>query len=111
MFLMVLPSEIVMDLDLQLMYASVVASHGLPKINGCLPSCELGCKTTKSAGYSHESTETTTSSTTPSLMQVDLSAISSMVGVGLILASLIYFKVSIVITFIDVPKSTKKLDI
>ena len=108
-FLMALPSEIVMEHDLHLMYASVVAIHSLPKINRCPPSYDLGCKTTKYVGYSHESTETTTSSTTPYGLMVDLSDISRIVGVGLRLASPSCFKVSKVITIIDAPKSTKTL--
>ena len=93
------------------MYASIVAIHGLPKINGCPPSCDLGYKTTKPVGYSHESTETSRSSTIHSGLIVDLSSISSMVGVGLRLVNPSFFKVSMVITFIEGPKPTKTLDI
>ena len=46
----------------QLMQASSIANQGLPRINGCPPSYDLGCRTKKSAGYSHESTEMTRSS-------------------------------------------------
>ena len=35
------PSNIVIDLDLQLIYASDFANHGLPIINGCPPNCYL----------------------------------------------------------------------
>ena len=34
--------EIVMDPDLQLIHAIVVANHCLPNINGCSLSCDLG---------------------------------------------------------------------
>jgi hypothetical protein len=47
------------------MKASVVAYHGLPRIRGCPPKLDLGCRIIKSTGYSHESIETMTSSTTP----------------------------------------------
>ena len=80
MFLMAFPSEIVMDRNLQLMYASVVAIQGLPNINGCPPNYDFSCKTRKYVGKSHESTDTTTLSTTPSGLMVDLSSISKMVG-------------------------------
>ena len=74
-----------MDPNLHIKHASDVANHGLPKINGCPPSYDLGCKTKKSAGYSQESTEMTRSSRIPSVLMVDLSAGSEIVGVGLIL--------------------------
>ena len=50
-----------MEPDLQPMKASAVANHGRPKIRGWPPRLDLGCKTTKSTGYSHESTEITKS--------------------------------------------------
>ena len=69
------------------MYAYVVASHGLPKINGCPPRYDLGYKRTKSTGYSHDSMKTNRSSRIPSGLIVDLSTIANMVEVGLRLAS------------------------
>src|SRR5713101_2760430 len=73
-FLVSIPSDIIIDPDRQLMQASAVANHGLPRINGCPPSCDFGCNTKKSAGYSHESTDITRSSKIPSGLMVDLSA-------------------------------------
>ena len=93
------------------MQASAMANQGLPRINGCPPSCDFGCNTKKSAGYSHESTEMTRSSRIPSGLMVDLSTNSKMVGVGLILVSPIFFTVSIVMTLIAAPKSTSTLGI
>ena len=72
----------VIDPDQLLMQASAVANKGLPRISWCPPSYDLGFKTKKSVGYSHESTETTMSSNIPSGLIVDLSASSRMVGVG-----------------------------
>ena len=82
-FFMENPSEIVMDPNLQLIQASVVASHGLPRINGCPPSYDLGYKTKNCVGYYHESIETTNSSKIHYGLILDLSTISNMVGVGL----------------------------
>ena len=75
------------------------------------PSYDLECKKTKSAGYSHESMETTRSSKIPYGLIVDMSSISNMVGVILRLASFGFFMVSMVIMFMEAPKSTKTLDI
>jgi hypothetical protein len=60
-----------MEPDMQPMKASIVANHGHPRIRGWPPKQVLGCKTTKSAGYSHESTEMTKSSITPSGLIVE----------------------------------------
>jgi hypothetical protein len=59
-----------------------VANHGHPRIRGWPPRLDLGCNTTKSAGYSHESTEITKSSITPSGLMVERSTNSRTVGVG-----------------------------
>ena len=72
----------VLEPDRQLIKASAVPSQGLPRIRGCPPNLVLGCNTTKSAGYSQESTEMTKSSNTPSGWIVDQSASSRIVGVG-----------------------------
>ena len=72
----------VIDPNRQLMQASAMANQGLLRISGCPSSCDLGCKTKKSIGYSHESTETKRSSNIPSGLIVDLSASSRMVGVS-----------------------------
>ena len=105
------PSDMVIYPDRQLMQASAVANQGLPRINGCPPSCNLGCKTKKSARYSHESTEMTRSSRIPSGLMVDLSTSSKTVGVGLRLVSSSFLIVLIVMTLIATPKSTSLLGI
>ena len=110
-FLVSVPSDMVIDLDRQLMQALVVANQGLPRINGCPPSYDLGCKTNKLAGYSQESTEMMRSSKIPSGLMVDLLANSKMVGVGLRLVSPSFLIVSIVMTLIATPKSTSMLGI
>lgn len=97
----------VIDMDLQLMKASTVANQGFPNIKGWPPSRVLGCKTTKSSGYSQESTEITMSSITPSGLMVDWSGNSRIVRVGQT-----YFPscnncfVSICMMLIAAPKST-----
>jgi hypothetical protein len=63
-----------------------MASQGLPKIKLYPPKKVLDCRTIKSVGYSHESTEITTSSKIPSCLMVDLSMSWSTVGVSLRLA-------------------------
>ena len=55
------PSDMVIDTDRQLMQASTMDNQGLLRINGCTPSYDFSCKTKKSVGYSHESTEMTRS--------------------------------------------------
>ena len=67
---------------LHLTNASTVAIHGLPNTTGCPLDADLGYKTKKSMGYSHESRDTISSSNTPSGLILDRSASSSMVGVG-----------------------------
>ena len=110
-FFISIPSDMVIDPDRQLMQASVVDNQGLPRINGCPPSCELGCKTKNLAGYSQESTKITRSSKIPSGLIVDLFASSKKIGVGLILVSPSFLIVSMVMMLIVVPKSTGTLGI
>jgi hypothetical protein len=64
-----------------------MVSQGLPKIKGYPPKEVLGCRIVKSAGYSHESTEITTSSMMPFGLIVYMSASWSTVGVSLRLVS------------------------
>jgi len=80
-FLVELPSEINISPDLQLIKASDIANHGLPRINGCPPKLFLKVKIIKSIGYSKEYKEIDTSSNTPSGLITDLSANYSNVGV------------------------------
>ena len=110
-FLVSMPLDMVMDLDRQLMQASAVANQCLPRINGCPPSYDFGCKTKKSAGYSHESTEMMRSSRIYLVLMVYRSTISKTVGAGLILVSPSFLTVSIVMTLIAAPKSTSTLGI
>ena len=110
-FFISVPYDMVIEPDRQLMQASAVANQGLPRINGCPSSCDLGCKNKKLAGYSQESTVIMRSSKIPSGLIVDLSASYKMVGVGLRLASPSFLTVSIVITLIVSPKSISMLGI
>ena len=64
-FFVLLPLEMNISPDLQLMKALTVASHGLPRINGCPPKLFLGVRIIKSTRYSQESKDTQTSSNTP----------------------------------------------
>jgi hypothetical protein len=96
-----------MEPDLQPMKASAIANHGHPRIRGWPPRWDLGCKMTKSAGYSHESTEMTKSSITPSGLMVERSTNSRIVGVGHIcVLSCNKYIVSIGMMLIVAPKST-----
>jgi hypothetical protein len=84
-----------------------VANHGRPKIRGWPPRLDLGCNTTKSAGYSHESTEITKSLITPFGLMVERSANSRTVRVGQIFVpSCSNCVVSIGMMLIAAPKST-----
>jgi hypothetical protein len=97
----------VMELDIQPMKASTVANHGRPRIRGWPPRLVLGCKMTKSVGYSHESTKMTKSSITPSGLMVEQSTNSKIVGVGqTCILSCNNYVVSIGIILISAPKST-----
>jgi hypothetical protein len=89
------------------MKASVVASHGHPRIRGWPPRLDLGCNMKKYVGYSHESTEITKSSITPSGLMVERSANSRTVGLGQIFVlSCSNCIVSIGMMLIAAPKST-----
>ena len=63
------------------MKASVVASHGIPRINGFPPKLFLGVKIIKSIGYSQKSKDTYISSNTPSSLITYLSTNCNSVGV------------------------------
>jgi len=65
------------------MYASIVANQGLPSIIEYPTMFDLILKTMKSIGYSHESTSTSTSSTTPYGIMIDLSTSWRTILVGL----------------------------
>lgn len=93
--------------DLHPMKAYVVANHGLPRIKGWPPRFVFGCKIRKSTRYSHESKETMMSSNIPFGTTVDLFVSSKIVVVGQILVNFKYFIVSVVMTFIVVPKSIR----
>ena len=84
--------DMVIDPDRQLMQESFVANQGIPRISGCPPRCDLGCKTKKSTGYSQESTKMMRSSKILSGLMVDLSACSKMVGVGLRLVTQVFLQ-------------------
>ena len=94
----------VIDPNRQLMQASVVASQGIHRISECPPSCDLGYKTKKLVGYSHNSTKPTRSSKIPSGLIVDMSANSRMVGVGLRFVNPHFCIVYIVITLMATPR-------
>lgn len=68
--------------DLHPTKASMVASHSLPNIIGCHPAEVLGWRTKKYTGYSHESMEIITSSSTLFSLTLYLSINSRIVGVG-----------------------------
>jgi len=60
-----------MEPNLQPIKASTISNHGYPRIRGCPPRQVLGFQMIKSAGYSHETTEMTKSSITPSVLMVE----------------------------------------
>jgi hypothetical protein len=99
----------VIELDLQRMKASAVANHGLPRMRGWPPIRVLVCKTTKSAGYSHESTQMTKSTITSFGLMVERSTNSKTVGVGrTCIMSCSNCVVFIVTILIVAPKSTNR---
>jgi len=110
-FFMELPWEIVISLDLGPIYASVVASHGLPRMRGSPPRLDLGYKTMKSMGYSQESTEITTYSRIPFGFIVDRSASCKTVGVEHMFDRFNFSMVALVITLIPAPKLINVLGI
>ena len=76
------PLEIVISPSLHPIKAFAVANHGLPKMIGCPLEGSFDSMTIKSTGYSHEATDTTMSSRTPTGFTVVRSASSRMEGVG-----------------------------
>jgi hypothetical protein len=66
---------------LQLIYASIVASQGIPRMRGYPLNFDFVCNTMESVGYYHDLIETITSSQNPSGFIVDLYAIWNIVGV------------------------------
>jgi hypothetical protein len=64
------------------MYASVIASHGLPNTNGCPSSPLLVLMMRKSSGYSQESTEMAISCNVPTGRTTNRSANYSIIAVG-----------------------------
>jgi hypothetical protein len=105
--LVLVPCVIVIFLDLQPMKASTVANHSLPRIKGCPPRLVLGCMTLKYIRYSHDSSETFTSSKIPSSLSLDRPVSSNIVGVGRIFGSLNWFNCYNFITFMVSPKSIR----
>lgn len=69
--------------SLQLMYASIVANQGLPKMRGHPLKLVLGWTKRKYVGYSQESMVTITTSINPSGATVDMSASCSTIVVFL----------------------------
>ena len=82
-FLVTPPLAIVIVPDRQPMYASAIASHALPNINGCPSSPLLGLMMRKYVGYSQESTEMAISRSMPSGLTTDQSANCNIIEVGL----------------------------
>jgi hypothetical protein len=81
-FFLTPPLSIVMLPMRHPMYASVVASHGLPNINGFPSSPLLGLMMRKSIGYSQESTEISMSCNVPIILTTDQSTNCNIIGVG-----------------------------
>jgi hypothetical protein len=88
------------------MYASVVASHGLPSINGFPSSPLLRLMMRKSARDSQELTEMAISCNVPTGQTIDRSANCSIIAVGSKESKPRVFQVSIVRMLMDAPKST-----
>ena len=105
-FFIALPLTIVMFLVQHPMYASFVASHGRPNINGCPSSQLLGLITKKSSGYSQDSTEIAMSCNLPTGFTTDLSMSSNIVEVGSKEVIHRTLQVSVVRILMDTPKST-----
>jgi hypothetical protein len=91
------------------MYEFVVASHGLPSINGCPSSPLLGLMMRKSTGYSQESTKMAISCNVKTGRTTDRSANYNIIGVGLKELKPRVLQVSIVSMLMDAPKSTSVL--
>jgi hypothetical protein len=91
------------------MYASAIASHGLPSINGFPSSPLLGLMMRKSTGYSQESVEMAISCNVPTGQTIDRSTNCSIIVVGLKESKPRVLQVSIVKMLMDAPKSTSVL--
>jgi hypothetical protein len=104
--LLAFPLAIVMFPMRHPMYASVVVSHGLPNINGCLSSLLLGLITRKYDGYSQESTEIATSCNVFTNLTIDLLANCNIIEVSLKEVIPRMLQVSMVRILMATPKST-----
>ena len=91
------------------MYAFVVASHGLPSINGCPSRPPFGLMMSKSVGYSQESTEMDISCNVPTGRTIDRSANYNIIVVGSKELKPRVLQVSIVRMLMVSPKSTSVL--
>jgi hypothetical protein len=91
------------------MYTSVVASHGLPSINGCPSSPPLGLMMRKSVEYSQESTKMAISCNVPTSRTTDQYANCNIIVVGSKELKPKVLQVSIVRMLMDAPKSTSVL--
>jgi hypothetical protein len=107
MRLFVIPPLAIVILRIQHpMYASSVAIHGLPSINGCPSSPLLGLMIRKSTRYSQELTEMVISCNVPTGRTIDRSANCNIIAVGLKESKPRVLQVSIVRMLIAAPKST-----
>jgi hypothetical protein len=88
------------------MYASPVASHGLPNINGFPSSILLGLMMRKSIRYSQHLTEMDISCNVPTGRTTNRSANCNIIGVGLKESKPRVLQVSIVRMLMSTPKST-----
>lgn len=93
--------------DLQPIKASTVANQGLFRTTGCPPDVDLGFRIKKSTGYSQDSMNIVSSSSTPSGFIFDLSVDSSIVVVGRIFGMLSSLMVCKVMTFMASPISMR----
>jgi hypothetical protein len=91
------------------MYASAIASHGLPNINGFPSSPLLGLMMRKSVGYSQESTEMAISCNVPIGRTTDRSANCNIIAVGSKELKPRVLQLSIVRMLMDAPKSSSVL--
>ena len=105
-FFVIPPLVIVILLARHPMYASAVASHGLPSINGCPSSPLLGLMMRKFIGYSQESTKMDISCNVSTGQTSDQSANCNIIAVGSKESKPRVLKVSIVRMLMDAPKST-----
>ena len=100
------PLEIVISPSLHPIKSFAVANHGLPKIIGCPLEESFDSTTIKSTGYSHEDTNTTMPSRTPTGFTVVQSASSRMEGVGQRnCPNCKTYKIVVVMMLIEDPKS------